>query len=55
MTCAQCKAKRQFARIDPRYAKQGRRDVGARDARFRAQMQRQKDMATRRGSKGRAA
>lgn len=52
MTCAQCKSRRRYARIDPRYAKQGRKDVRARDAKFRAQMQRQKDMAARRGQAG---
>jgi hypothetical protein len=50
MTCAQAKSSRRYARIDPRYAKQGRKDVSARDARFRAQIQRQKEMIARKGA-----
>lgn len=48
---AQAIAARRKARIDPRYARLASRDAIARERKFKAMLQRQKDMAARKGAK----
>lgn len=54
MTCAQAKAFRRKARIDPRYAKQCRRDALARQRKYNEQLERQKMIAMRKGASRKA-
>lgn len=44
-------ARRRMAKTDPRYASKGRKSLDARERRLRAAIQRQKEVAMRKGQK----
>ena len=51
MTIQQCKAARRIAKLDPRY-QQGRKDAVRRAERLKRQIERERAVVSRKGSKG---